>query len=272
MESGTPWGPASFILEVTQLTSIQNPKVKLARSLEKRKAREEAGLFLVEGSKLLAEALAYGFHPVMTFATATWWAAHSTTALPGERYEVADAVLAAIATTETPDGVVALLPLPAGEAPPLAADAVVAIAHRLQDPGNLGTLVRAADAAGAAAVVVTDGTVDPWSPKAVRATMGSCFHLPIIRMSLAAFKAAHPALPIYALTLAGATSLYAHDFRPGGAFLIGNEGAGLDAESEALADHRVKIPIPGRAESLNAAMAATICLYEAVRQRIAPIW
>ena len=253
------------------IASLQNPKVKLARSLERRKGREEAGLYLVPGAKLLAEALAHGHRPALTFATAAWWSAHPGEALPGERYEVTDAVLAAIATTETPDGVVALLPLPGGEVGALPADALVAIAHRLQDPGNLGTIVRAADAAGAAAVVVTDGTVDPWSPKAVRATMGSCFHLPIIRQSLAAFKAAHPGLPIYALTLAGATSLYAHDFRAGAAFLIGNEGAGLDDQAEALADHRVKIPIPGQAESLNAAMAATVCLYEAVRQRLAPI-
>lgn len=257
-------------MEISPLTSLQNARVKLARSLEKRKAREEAGLFLVEGAKLVAEALAYGHRPAMTFATAAWWAANPHD-LPGERFEVPEAVLAAIATTETPAGVVALLPLPAARPLTLPAGAVVAIAHRLQDPGNLGTIVRAADAAGAAAVVVTEGTVDPWSPKAVRATMGSCFHLPIVRTSLAAFKADHPALPIYALTLTGATSLYAHDFRPGAAFLIGNEGAGLDPDAEALADHRVKIPIPGRAESLNAAMAATICLYEAVRQRVAPI-
>lgn len=256
-----------MVMDIQPLSSLQNPKVKLARSLEKRKAREEAGLFLVEGAKLLAEAVAYGHRPAMTFATAAWWAGYRGEPLPGERFEVPDAVLAAIATTETPDGVVALLPLP-GDAPPaLPADALVAIAHRLQDPGNLGTIVRAADAAGAAAVVVTEGTVDPWSPKAVRATMGSCFHLPIVRTTLAAFKAAHPAVAIHALTLTGATSLYAQDLRGGAAFLIGNEGQGLDAEAEALADHRVKIPIPGRAESLNAAMAATICLYEAVRQR-----
>lgn len=257
---------------IREISSLQNPKVKLARSLEKRKAREEHGLFLVEGTKLLTEAMAYGFAPAMTFATAPWWTAHRGEEPPGETYEVPEAVLAAIATTEAPDGVVALVPLPTTKGTAaLPADAVVAIAHRLQDPGNLGTIVRAADAAGAAAVVVTEGTVDPWSPKAVRATMGSCFHLPMVRTTLAAFKAAHPGLPLYALTLAGATSLYAHDYRRGGAFLIGNEGQGLDAEAEALADHRVKIPIPGRAESLNAAMAATICLYEAVRQRQAPI-
>jgi TrmH family RNA methyltransferase len=262
-------GPAFLMLN--EITSLQNPKVKLARSLERRKAREEAGLFLVEGTKLLGEALANGFAPATTFATAAWWATKGQEApfagLAGERFAVPEAVLAAVATTETPDGVAALLPLPGDALPELAPDALVAIAHRLQDPGNLGTIVRAADAAGAAAVFVTEGTVDPWSPKAVRATMGSCFHLPVVRTTLPAFRTAYPALPLYALTLRGASSLYGHDLTAGAAFLVGNEGAGLDEAAEDLADHRVKLPIPGRAESLNAAMAATICLYEAVRQR-----
>jgi TrmH family RNA methyltransferase len=152
----------------------------------------------------------------------------------------------------------------------LPADALVVIAHRLQDPGNLGTIIRAADAAGAHAVVVTDQTVDPYSPKVVRATMGGLFHLPVVRITLADWKAAHPSVPVYATTLANADSLYAADLRGAAAFLIGNEGAGLAADDEALADRRIRIPIPGHAESLNAAMAATICLYEAVRQRLTP--
>lgn len=258
---------------ISPLSSLQNPRVKLARSLAQAKGRKQAGLFLVEGTKLLAEALSFGFKPVTTFATAAWWEAHDWqapfTALSGEKFEVPEAVLGAIATTETPDPVVALLPLPARDALALPPDALVVIAHRLQDPGNLGTIIRAADAAGAHAVVVTDQTVDPYAPKVVRATMGGLFHLPVVRSPLADWKSAHPELPIYAMTLAGATSIYAFDLRGAAAFLIGNEGQGLSPEDEALADHRVKIPIPGRAESLNAAMAATICLYEAVRQRLA---
>lgn len=251
------------------LSSLQNPRVKLARSLAQSKGRKQAGLFLVEGTKLLTEALAWGFAPVTTFATAAWWEAHGGAALPGERFEVPEVVLEAIATTETPDPVVALMPLPERQALSLPPEALVVIAHRLQDPGNLGTIIRAADAAGAHAVVVTDQTVDPFSPKVVRASMGGLFHLPVIRSPLADWKAAYPTLPLYAMTLAGATSLYGFDLSGGAAFLIGNEGAGLSPEDEALAEHRVKIPIPGHAESLNAAMAATICLYEAVRQRLA---
>lgn len=256
------------------LTSLQNPKIKLARTLAQRKGRQQAGLFLVEGTKLLREALSWGRQPVATFATAEWWQTHAPEApfatLPGEQFEVPESVLAAIATTETPDPVVAMLPLPTQTAAPVPSQPLVVIAHRLQDPGNLGTIIRAADSAGAAAVVVTDQTVDPYSPKVVRATMGSLFHLPIVRMPLADWVAAHPGVPIYATILSGAQSLYAHDYRPGAAFLIGNEGAGLTEEDAALATARIKIPILGHAESLNAAMAATICLYEAARQRLSP--
>lgn len=257
-----------------QLSSTQNPKVKLARSLADKKGRKETGLFLVEGTKLVREALTWGHQPATVMATAEWWAEHGDeapfTGLTGERFEVTPAVLEAIATTKTPDPVVALMPMLDGEPLTLAPQALVAIAHRLQDPGNLGTIIRAADAAGADAVVVTDQTVDPFSPKVVRATMGSLFHLPVVRQDLAEWVKENPELPIFAMTLTGSESIYTHDFRHGAAFLIGNEGAGLTPEDEALATHRVKIPIPGNAESLNAAMAATICLYEAVRQRVTP--
>lgn len=253
------------------LTSPTNPKIKLVRSLAQAKGRKAAGLFLVEGPKLLAEALAYGRQPRMTFATASWWQAHGDASpfagLAGERYEVPESVMAAMATTDTPTPVLAALPLPEADRFRPGPASLVVIAHQLQDPGNLGTIIRSADAAGADAVIVTDQTVDPFSPKVVRATMGGLFHLPVVRMPLPRFAAEFPQVPIFAMTLSGATSIYALDLTGPVAFLVGNEGAGLAVEDEALAAHRLKIPIPGRAESLNAAMAATICLYEAVRQR-----
>jgi TrmH family RNA methyltransferase len=217
---------------------------------------------LVEGSKLMAEALAWGRQPAMTFATSAWWADHPE--VPGERFEVTEAVLAALATTETPDPVVGVFPLPAEPALP---KGLVVVAHKLQDPGNLGTIIRSADAAGASAVVITPETVDPYGPKTVRATMGSLFHLPVLKRDLDRFKAEWQG-PIYAMTLDGASSLYGFDYRGDAAFLIGNEGAGLSPEDAARADHRVMIPMAGHAESLNAAMAATICLFEAARQRL----
>ncbi|MEB3195890.1 MAG: RNA methyltransferase [Candidatus Sericytochromatia bacterium] len=251
----------------TPLSSLQNPRIKLARSLVRRKEREASGCFLIEGSKLLQEALASGLQPNQVFATAAWWDTHEFPPGETEAFLVPPALLEALATTETPDGVVAIAPLPTPKRPRLGPSALVLIAHQLQDPGNLGTLIRAADAAGADAVVVTPGSTDPWSPKAVRSSMGSCFHLPILKQSLTEFRRDCPDLRLLALSLQGSSSLYLQNLSQGTAFLIGNEGSGLDAEAIALADAAIRIPIPGRAESLNAAMAATVCLYEAVRQR-----
>jgi TrmH family RNA methyltransferase len=254
-------------MSLTPLTSVQNPRVKQARALAQRKHREATGTFLLEGSKVLSEALAAGHVPTQVFGTQTWW--ERGTALPSqtERYVVSEPVLAAIATTQTPDGVVAVAPLPRPVLPPTGPAPLLLVAHTLQDPGNLGTIIRAADAAGADAVVVTPGTTDPWAPKAIRGSMGSCFHLPVLSMELDAVKASFPGIRLLALTLEGAEDLYDQDLRGGVALVIGNEGQGLGPEMLARAEARIKIPIPGRAESLNAAMAATICLYEAVRQR-----
>ncbi|MEB3222802.1 MAG: RNA methyltransferase [Candidatus Sericytochromatia bacterium] len=254
-------------MPLTPLTSAQNPRVKQARSLAQRKHREAAGLFLVEGSKVLAEALAAGLVPTQVFGTEAWWG-RGVAVHAAERYVVPEAVLAAIATTETPDGVVAVAPLPRPAPAPSRPAPLVLVAHGLQDPGNLGTIIRAADATGADAVVVTPGTTDPWAPKVVRGSMGSCFHLPVLTLELGQLRETFPGIRLLALTLAeGASDLFDADMRGGVALLVGNEGRGLDPEALAQADASVKIPIPGRAESLNAAMAATVCLYEAVRQR-----
>jgi TrmH family RNA methyltransferase len=255
------------------ITSVHNPKIKLARTLETRKGRQNAGLFLIEGTKLLSEALTFGAFPVATFATADWWESYGAlppfNALPGDSYEVPEAVLKAMATTQTPDAVVAMLPLPSStpEPLPLRGSPLVLIAHGLQDPGNLGTIIRAADAAGADAVIVTEQTADPYGPKAVRASMGSLFHVKVQRWTLEGWAKAHADLPLYAMSLDAEGTLYAQDLGHGAAFLIGNEGAGLTTKDEAIATRRLKIPIYGHAESLNAAMAATLCLYEAARQR-----
>jgi TrmH family RNA methyltransferase len=253
-------------MPLTPLTSAQNPRIKLARALVQRKHREATGCFLLEGSKVLAEALAAGHTPTQVFATEAWWA-RGVDVRGAERYVVPEAVLSAIATTETPDGVVAVGRLPSPAVPQPQHPPLVLVAHALQDPGNMGTIIRAADAAGADAVVVTPGTTDPWSPKVVRGSMGSCFHLPVLSMPLTEVRTAFPGIRLLALALTGAEDLFDADMRGGVALVVGNEGRGLEPEALALADACVKIPIPGRAESLNAAMAATVCLYEAVRQR-----
>jgi RNA methyltransferase, TrmH family len=249
------------------LTSLQNPRVKLARGLTRKKEREKTGLFLVEGDKLFAEATAAGLQPVMVFALVSWWERHPFGSFGQDAYSVPESLLASIATTDTPTSVVAVFPQPRPEKPAESLLSLAVVAHQIQDPGNLGTIIRSADAAGADAVFITEGCTDPWSTKCVRASMGSCFHLPVVSMPLPEFCQSYPHTALYALTLSGAESLYQQDLRTQAVFLIGNEGAGLSQEAVSLAQKSLKIPIPGQAESLNAGMAATICLFEAVRQR-----
>lgn len=257
-------------MEPQPLSSLQNPRVKLARSLTRRKDREKTGLILVEGEKLLLEAVAAGLTPTNVFALPAWWDKHLLTTLPEAGFVVSETLMASISTTDTPTDVVAVFPVPGTSIPAQGRPRLAVVAHQLQDPGNLGTIIRSADAADADVVFVTEGCTDPWSPKCIRATMGACFHVPIVSTTLAAVRENYPDLPLYALALDGAESLYRQDLRAEAAFIIGNEGAGLPAEAVRLAHKSLKIPIPGKAESLNAAMAATVCLFEAVRQRQSP--
>ncbi|MEB3285589.1 MAG: RNA methyltransferase [Candidatus Sericytochromatia bacterium] len=250
------------------LTSTHNPRIKLARALTKKKERDRTGLFLVEGEKLLREALDSGMRPHTVFAVEAWWCKNLLEEALDESFIVSESLMTAISTTDTAVEVVAIFPKPAqgiSIGRPLSLGVAT---HQLQDPGNLGAIIRSADAAHADAVFVTEGSTDPWAPKCVRATMGSCFHLPIISTTLAQVREGYPTTSIYALALSGAESLYHQDLRGGAIFVIGNEGSGLPDEAIALTSKTLKIPIPGKAESLNAAMAATVCLFETVRQRL----
>lgn len=181
-------------------------------------------------------------------------------------------VLAAMADAQTPQGLLAVCRIPApGLDEVLAArpDVVAVLAH-VRDPGNAGTVVRAADAAGADAVVVTDGSVDVYSPKVVRSTAGSLFHLPVVTgMPVAAVLARlrSAGLTVLAADGAGTRTLDEVDLSEPHAWLFGNEAWGLRDEDRALADDVVRVPIHGRAESLNLAMAATVCLYASARHR-----
>jgi len=193
---------------------------------------------------------------------------------------VTDEVLAAMAETVTPQGLLAVcrlvdVPLAAALA---GSPRLVAVLARVRDPGNAGTVLRAADAAGAEAVVLTDASVDVHNPKCVRATAGSLFHLPVVTgVPLPDVVAALRAAGLTVLAADGAGDLDLDDLlddaaadRPGGiagpvAWIFGNEAWGLPAEDLALADGVVRVPVHGRAESLNLATAATVCLYAAAR-------
>jgi len=184
---------------------------------------------------------------------------------------VDDRALASLSDSVTPAGVVAVcrfVDLPVGEV--VAGARLVAICADVRDPGNAGTVIRCADAAGADAVVLAGHSVDPYNPKTVRASVGSLFHLPIVTEpdAASAVRAAQAAgLQVLAADGAGEVDLDEAEellARPT-AWLFGNEAWGLPDELAALADHRVRIPIHGRAESLNLSTAAALCLYASAR-------
>lgn len=252
------------------LTSLQNPKLKALRALHAKKGRVAAGAFLLETTKLVQEAIKSGWPLLEAFATEEWVARYGPLGLL-ELTLVSDRIFQSVVTTETPEGIVAIAKLPSATTLPAVNDKSWFVAcEAIQDPGNLGTIIRTADAAGVSAVLIGPGTVDPFSPKVIRATMGSLFHLPVIvcpnfyddlaRLRMNGMK-------LYATAMRKDRSLYDLDLKGPVAWLIGNEGQGLSAEAMALATESVSIPMPGQAESLNAGIASAVCLYETLRQR-----
>ncbi|GAA3665815.1 TrmH family RNA methyltransferase [Microbacterium marinilacus] len=258
------------------LENPRSPRVRAVAKLAKRNARKETGLFLLEGPQAVREALRFGPGTIVElFATPTALERHQDirTLLHDEGVEaefVSEAVLEAMADTVTPQGFVAV----ARQNPTAlkeifaAGPRLVAICEEVRDPGNLGTIIRAADAAGADAVVLTGRTVDPYNPKVVRSTTGSLFHLPIaVGGELAdVVERAHAAgITVLAADVKGDDLLTARAdgvlARPTG-WLFGNEAHGLEDHALGLADRVLRLPIFGRAESLNLATAASVCLYE----------
>ena len=192
-------------------------------------------------------------------------AAHATETVTPE-------VAAALSDTVTPQGVVgvaAMLDVPLAQA--LDGARLVAVLAYARDPGNAGTILRTADAAGADAVVFPDDSVDPYNPKCVRASAGSIFHLPIVAGgAVADVLKAMTSLRTYATTADAGTSLDDADLRGPAAWVFGNEAWGLPEEVVIMCDEQVRVPIHGRAESLNLATAAAVCLYASARGQREP--
>ncbi|MET8686541.1 RNA methyltransferase [Streptomyces sp. NPDC004732] len=262
-----------------ELISPKSPRVSAARRLAKRNFRGKERLFLAEGPQAVREAAGHGQTLVEAFATVD--AAERYADIVGEaraagaRVHLADEdVIADISTTVTPQGLVGVcrfLDVPFEEI--LAAKPrLVAVLANVRDPGNAGTVLRCADAAGAEAVILTDASVDLYNPKSVRASVGSHFHLPVavgvpVEQAVQGLKDA--GVRILAADGAGEDDLDAElDKGTMGtptAWVFGNEAWGLPEETRALADAVVRVPIHGRAESLNLATAAAVCLYASAR-------
>jgi len=242
-----------------------------ARRLTSRKGRHEAGLFLAEGAQAVREALR-AKAVIEVFATADALARHEQLLAEVDVGQISAKDAQALSETVTPQGLVAVCRM----AQPSAAEVLDGAPRLLvvlvepNDPGNLGTIIRTADAAGADAVVV-DGGVDPYNGKVVRASVGTLFHLPVVSCAVEDLLAGAAQRGIAALATTGRASATLDDLATDGtlarptAWLFGNEAHGLPASVLAAADREVRVPIYGRAESLNLAVAAGICLYASAR-------
>lgn len=232
---------------------------RLRRLLGRRSARTDEGAFVVEGAVLIAEAIAAGWQ-----VDAEYVAPGGEPVGAGPAYRLAEGVLERVATTERPQPNLAVVALPAVRG--ISDERFVVVADRLADPGNLGTILRSAEASGADAVVLTPGSVDPFNPKVVRASAGAVFHVPVLAATLDDVRAA--GLRLLGTSSHRGSAHTATDWSGDLALVLGNEAHGLD--DAAGVDDWVQIVHRGRGESLNVAMAATVLLFEAARHRAGP--
>ena len=259
-----------------ELTGLQNPQVKSAAELKQKKYRQQQGLFLAEGLRTMEEAVA-SKTVVSIFYTAieddrTRSVLEEAAAQQLKLYCVSDAVMKKIADTDTPQGIIAVCKMQNVTLDKLLSKGeMLLVLDRVGDPGNLGTMLRTADAAGIGGVVLLKGCVDIYAPKTVRSSMGSLFHVPVVSgigEDNFIAEAKDAGYELLVTSLEGADNLYKADLGGRIAFVMGNEAGGVSANLLERADKRVFIPMAGRAESLNVAMAAGVVMFEALRRRL----
>jgi RNA methyltransferase, TrmH family len=240
------------------ITSAQNPQVKEWKKLLTKKERDKTGLFLVEGFHLVEEALRSNFIEQLIVL--------EQTELP-RKWDfgdipltfVTDEVMKVLTDTETPQGVIAVCRQAQNEFPFIKSKKLLLI-DAVQDPGNIGTMIRTADAAGMDVVILGEGCADPYNPKVVRSTQGSLFHLPILKRNLSQFI--HDLdIPVYGTALEGGVPFQEVEKQEAFALLVGNEGQGVSKELLSQTSRNLYIPIYGKSESLNVGVAAGILMY-----------
>jgi TrmH family RNA methyltransferase len=259
-----------------EIMSVQNTRVKDWAQLLERRGREKQGKYVIEGYHLIEEALKAGAQVEVILFLAEKGSPAELVTLAGDRavewVGVSAAVLAKCSDAQTPQGVVAIVARPQVGMDKLLAGEhdLVVVLDGVQDPGNLGTIIRSADAVGAKAVVLGRGTVDLFNPKTIRSTMGSMYHLPIVEADLGELlpRARERGVRLVTTSLQAQGSCYDTDLRQPSWLIFGNEAKGVSPEVAAQSDVQVIIPMQGKAESLNVAMAATVLLFEAARQRM----
>lgn len=260
------------------ITSLHNKEIKeTAALLARKKERDRRGLFVVEGPKMFGEAPMERIERV--------YLAQSAAAQMYEKYRdrlsglscetVSDEVFVKMSDTKTPQGILCLVRQQHYNIEEILREnkekqMLFIILEDIQDPGNLGTIFRTAEAAGADGVIMSSWTADIYNPKTIRSTMGSVYRVPFFhvdQMEEAVRRLQKAGVAVYAAHLGGTAAYDACDYQKSTAFLIGNEAKGLREETAACADARITIPMAGKVESLNAAVASSILLFEAARQR-----
>jgi TrmH family RNA methyltransferase len=264
------------------ITSFRNPRVKYIRSLQQRKYRQREGRFLIEGIRVVTEALdceapleTLVYCPELLVSDRA--GALVARVEPSSRLALSGDVFRTLSHRDEPQGIAAVVRI---EDMPLSAirpvkDLLVVVAHQLRDPGNLGSIIRTADAAGATGVVVVEPSVDLYDPQTVRATMGSLFALPVVRLAdeailplwYAEIRAEGWPLMVVSSSAHGQTLHSDMDYRRPVVLLVGSEREGLPEAVQSGADVTVRLPMAGRATSLNVSAAAAALIYEIVRQR-----
>jgi TrmH family RNA methyltransferase len=258
------------------ISSRTNARVKQLRGAFQGQARLSGGMVAIEGDHLLEEALRSGMVLKTVFVSERRGVPEI---LPRgvEVVRLTEEVFGSVVETQSPQGVAALMVPPVFRMDDVvgggssSGSALILVAVGLQDPGNLGTLVRSAEAFGATGVLTTPGTVSAWNQKALRASVGSVFRVPVVGVAASDIEGLKERgvrlIAAVGVEDAGVMAAQEMDFTSGCAVMIGNEGSGLGAEWMEMCDARVTIPCPGPVESLNAAVAGSLLLYEASRQR-----
>lgn len=255
------------------IESTKNQQVKnLTGLIKKSKDRKEAGVYVVEGPRMFYEApreelikayLSESFYNKMD----------NQDMLEGIDYEILrDDVYEYVSDTKTPQGVMCVMRQKEYSVEDIIGDdkAFIMFVENLQDPGNLGTILRAAEGAGVTGIIMSQGTVDIYNPKTIRSTMGSIYRVPFAYtedITESIHKAQTKGIKVYAAHLDGKTSYDELNLKEKSAFVIGNEGSGISPKTAEAADMLMIIPMQGQVESLNAAVAATVLMYETARQR-----
>ncbi len=249
-----------------RITSGSNRLVREVRELQKkRKARAEAGLFIAEGERLCREIPPEAIERI--FITDTYQGALPEGGNDARLFQVSEKLMQEMSDTRTSQGILCEVRMRPEQT--LTGDFFLLL-ENLQDPGNLGTIFRTAEAAGVSGIYMSRDCVDIYSPKVVRSTMGALYRMPFqlvpdLRKTAAMLR--QQGVRVYAAHLRGTRKHYEYDYRLPTAFMIGNEGNGLTEALAAEADDFLRIPMKGQVESLNAAVAATVLMFEAARQR-----